>query len=166
MTKWNFNYCFVHLQWACMDLQDTMNSYELEPECCLHIQTIKKHPKKENTIKSFTVKSVYCVALENWTASRLYCICVCVIPSWTSFSVRLALALFISNSYRVSLSGSEWPGSKVCRAWWGRRWTMSCRPSSGSLSTWTNWSRPCCSTCRTAKTWTGAAHTQNTTHQS
>lgn len=67
----------------------------------------------------------------------------------------------VSKTSCVSVSGSEWRGSKVCRAWWGRRWTTSCRPSSGSLSTWTSWSRPCCSTCRTAKTWTGTDHTQS-----
>lgn len=66
----------------------------------------------------------------------------------------------VSKTSCVSVSGSEWRGSKVCRAWWGRRWTTSCRPSSGSLSTWTSWSRPCCSTCRTAKTWTGTDHTE------
>lgn len=71
--------------------------------------------------------------------------------------------LWVSLISAVCPSGSVWPGSRVCRAWWGRRWTTSCRPSSGSRSTWTNWSHPCCSTCRTAKTWTGTPHAKAAT---
>lgn len=45
-------------------------------------------------------------------------------------------------------AGSAWQESKACRVWWGRLWMMSCRPTSGTLSTWTRSSLLCFSTCR------------------
>lgn len=44
--------------------------------------------------------------------------------------------------------GYAWLVSTVCRVWWGRRWMMSCRPTSGTLSIWTRSSPLCSLTCR------------------
>ena len=45
-------------------------------------------------------------------------------------------------------AGSAWQVSRACRVLWGRLWMMSCRPTSGTLSTWTKLSPLCFSTCR------------------
>lgn len=72
---------------------------------------------------------------------------------WNSFGcafIRLSVCVCVFSS------GSVWLGLKVSKVWWGRLWTTSCRPSSGSPSTWTSWFPPCCSTCRMARSRTGA----------
>lgn len=90
-----------------------------------------------------------CAGLKIWTTNKTKTRFPKLNPPFIDFvaSQRMSGVWFLIF-YFCCLLGSAWQGSRACRVWWGRLWTMSCRPTSGTLSTWTRSSPLCSSTCR------------------